>query len=387
MPTNFFKKTMQNTARTEFATALRALATERGLDPDIIIEAIKQAIEAAFKRDAREQGEDYEEKELQVELDSITGETKVFDDGKDITPPGFGRIAAQTAKQVIHQKIREEEKGAIVSEFEGKVGSLINGMILRFDGPNVRIDIGRTMEAIMPASERVPSERLNANARMTFLLKAIEDGPKGKQLIVTRSDPEFVIKLFGREVPEIFSGSVEVKGIAREAGVRTKMAVFSSQQGVDPVGSCVGQKGVRVQAVTNELNGERIDIILWTDDEKEYIKAALSPATIEDIKLAKKEQRATVKVPYDQLSLAIGKDGQNVRLAKKLTGWEIEVVADEPKEEEKEEVKNEEVVESEVKKETKVKKIKEKKEVKEETEEKEETKEEEVKEEMADNEE
>src|SRR3989344_6455002 len=147
---------MQNTARTEFATALRALATERGLDPDIIIEAIKQAIEAAFKRDAREQGEDYEEKELQVELDSITGETKVFDDGKDITPPGFGRIAAQTAKQVIHQKIREEEKGAIVSEFEGKVGSLITGMILRFDGANVRVDIGRAMEALMPVTERTP---------------------------------------------------------------------------------------------------------------------------------------------------------------------------------------------------------------------------------------
>ena len=199
-------------------------------------------------------------------------------------------------------------------------------MILRFDGPNVRVDMGRT-EALMPADERIPNERLSLSQRLTFLLKAIVEGPRGRDIILSRADPEFVKKLFKREVPELSSGSIEVKLIAREAGVRTKIAVSSSQSGVDPVGSCVGQKGVRVQAVTNELGGERVDIIPWTEDVKELIKAALSPAEIESISISKTTKEAKVTVPEDQLSIVIGKDGQNVRLAGRLAGYRIEVAS------------------------------------------------------------
>ncbi|MCH7640613.1 transcription termination factor NusA [Patescibacteria group bacterium] len=317
--------------RTEFAQALRAIATERGLDADVILDTIKQAIVAAYRRDAREREEDTEELEFDVELNPISGEARIFSwpegkkkEIKDVTPPGFGRIAAQTAKQVIHQKIREAEKDAIMEEFSGRIGSLISGMILRFDGPNVRVDLGRT-EGLMPGEERIPNERLNANQRLTFLLKEIKETPKGKLLILSRADSEFVIKLFGREVPEMASGSVEAKAISREPGVRTKIAVFSNQSGVDPVGSCVGQKGVRVQAVTNELGGERVDIVPWSEKPEDLIEAALSPAEGLSVSLNEKEKVATVKAPEDQLSMAIGKDGQNVRLAAKLTGWRIEV--------------------------------------------------------------
>lgn len=322
---------MASLPRTEFAQALRAIANERGLDADVILDTIKQAIIAAYRRDAKERGEDTEELEFDVEINPTNGEAKIFvwtegkpDEKKDVTPPGFGRIAAQTAKQVIHQKIREAEKDAIMDEFSGRAGSLISGMILRFDGPNVRVDLGRT-EGLMPAEERVPSERLNANQRLTFLLKEIKETVKGKLIILSRADPEFVKKLFGREVPEMASGSVEVKAISREPGVRTKIAVSSNQSGVDPVGSCVGQKGIRVQAVTNELGGERVDIVPWSDDIKDLIKASLSPAEGLSVTLDEEAKIAKVKTPEDQLSLAIGRDGQNARLAAKLTGWRIEV--------------------------------------------------------------
>jgi len=319
------------TPRTEFAQALRAIASERKLDSEVIIDTIKQAIIAAYKRDAREREEDVEELEFDVEIDPRSGEAKIFiispdkqDKKRDVTPPGFGRIAAQTAKQVIHQKIREAEKGAIMDEFSDRVGSLISGMILRFDGPDVRVDLGRT-EGIMPAAERVPNERLNPNQRLTFLLKDIIEGQRGKQIILSRADSAFVQKLFTREVPEMSSGSVEIKITSREPGVRTKIAVFSNQSGVDPVGSCVGQKGVRVQAVTNELGGERVDIIPFTEDVSELIKAALSPAENLSVTLDEDKKIAVVKAPEDQLPLAIGKDGQNARLAAKLTGWKIEI--------------------------------------------------------------
>lgn len=314
-----------NSPRTEFSQALKAIATERGLNPDVIIETIKQAIIAAFRRDAKERGEEIaEETVVDAKIDPVSGETKVFIEGKDVTPPGFGRIAAQTAKQVIHQKIREAEKGAIMEEFEERVGALVSGLILRFDGPNVRVDLGRT-EAIMPAEERIPNERLNLNQRLTFLLKKIEETPRGRDLILSRADPDFVVKLFAREVPEIASNAVEIKSIAREAGVRTKVTVASSQPGVDPVGSCVGQKGVRVQAVTNEIGGERVDVIPWSTDEAELVKASLSPAENLSVKIDKKNKTAKVTAPEDQLSLAIGRDGQNARLTAKLTGFRIEV--------------------------------------------------------------
>jgi len=362
------------TPRTEFAQALKAIAQERGLDPDVILDTIKQAIVAAYRRDAKERGEEIaEEIEIDAQIDSVSGETKVFIDKKDVTPPGFGRIAAQTAKQVIHQKIREAEKGAILEEFEEKVGSLVSGLILRFDGPNVRVDLGRT-EAIMEAVERIPNERLSLNQRLTFLLKEIKETPRGKDIFLSRADPEFIKRLFAREVPEVSSSAVEIKEIAREAGVRTKIAVASDQAGVDPVGSCVGQKGVRVQAVTNEVGGERVDVIPWSEDVAELIKAALSPADGLSVKLDEEKKLAKVLSPDDQLSLAIGKDGQNVRLTAKLTGWRIEVEGTgenlNPVEEIKEEVKEKATPAKteEVKKEKKKKKEKKEEEAKPETE-------------------
>ncbi len=346
---------MNNTPRTEFAQALKAVAQERGLDPDVILDTIKQAIIAAYKRDAKEKGIEVDNFDYDADIESINGETKVYawplpaegasedeikdlrKQKKDVTPPGFGRIAAQTAKQVIHQKIREAEKGAIMEEFGEKVGSLVSGLILRFDGPNVRVDLGRT-EALMAQEDRIPNERLSLNQRLSFLIKAINETPRGKEIFLSRAAPEFVSKLFAREVPEIASGSVEIKQIAREAGVRTKIAVFSAQSGVDPVGSCVGQKGVRVQAVTNEIGGERVDVIPWSDDVAELIKASLSPAENLSVKLDKKNETARVSAPEDQLSMAIGKDGQNVRLTAKLSGYRIEVegtgdISDKAKEE------------------------------------------------------
>ena len=323
---------MATSARTEFSSALNAIATERGLDPAVVLDTIKQAIIAAYRRDARERGEDTTEQLLEAEVDSQTGEARILtwtegkeDKKQDITPPGFGRIAAQTAKQVILQKIREAEKDAIMSQYQNRLGSLISGIVLRFDGPNVRVDIGRT-EGTMPPSERVPNERLSLNQRLTFLLKEIKETERGKDVILSRADPEIVKKLFAREVPEIASGAVEIKAIARESGGRTKIAVASTQPGVDPVGSCVGQKGVRVQAVINELSGEKVDVIPWSEDPDKLIASSLSPATSVSIELNQKEKEATVKVPEEQLSLAIGKEGQNVRLASRLSGWRIEIV-------------------------------------------------------------
>src|SRR3989344_329577 len=336
------------TPRTEFAQALRAIATERGLEADVILDTIKQAIVAAYKRDAREKGEDTESFDYDAEIHPSSGEAKIYswplekpEERKDVTPPGFGRIAAQTAKQVIHQKIREAEKGAIMDEFSGRIGSLISGIILRFEGPDVRIDLGRT-EGIMPADERVPNERLNIGQRLSFLLIDIKETMKGKLIILSRASPDFVKKLFEREVPEISTGSVEVKLIAREAGVRTKMAVSSNQSGVDPVGSCVGQKGVRVQAVTNELGGERVDIIQYTEKMSDLVKAALAPAEGLSVTLDESSRTAKIKAPEDQLSLAIGKDGQNARLAAKLTGYKIEIKETKPTKTKKEEVKTDE---------------------------------------------
>ena len=322
---------MRTVPRTEFAQALKAIATERGLDPVVILDTIKHAIIAAYRRDAREREEDTEELDFDVDLNSVNGEARIYswpidkpEEKKDVTPPGFGRIAAQTAKQVIHQKIREAEKDSVMETFAGRINSLISGMVLRFDGADVHIDLGRS-EAVMPAAERVPNERLTPNQRYTFLLKSIEDEPHGKTIILSRADTRFVSELFRREVPEIASGSVEIKLIAREPGVRTKIAVFSNQSGVDPVGSCVGQKGVRVQSVTNELGGEKVDIIAWNEDDAELVKSALSPAEGMVVKIDKKTKVAKVKVPEDQLSLAIGREGQNARLAAKLTGYKVEV--------------------------------------------------------------
>lgn len=312
---------MPATVRSEFSLALNQVATERGLDPKIVLETIQAAILAAYRKD-------YGTEEIDaftVDVDADTGEAKVMNEGKDVTPPGFGRIAAQTAKQVILQRIREAEKQAVLADYQTKVGSVVPGMILRFDGPNVVVDIGRT-QAIMPMAEQNQGERYHLNQRLTFYIEGIRETPRGNEIIVSRAHKGLVEGLFAREVPEVAQGAVELRIVVREAGGRTKVAVFSKQSGVDPVGSCVGQKGVRVTAVINELGGsEKVDIIQWSDDQKAFIIAALAPAKDIDVSLDEATKTATVKVPEDQLSLAIGRDGQNVRLAAKLTGWKIDI--------------------------------------------------------------
>lgn len=312
---------MPAVVRSEFALALNQVATERGIDPTVVMETIKAAILAAYRKDY---GMD-ETLTLTVDLNPDTGEARVMQDGKDVTPPGFGRIAAQTAKQVILQRIREAEKTAVLADFQEKVGAIVPGMVLRFDGPNIIVDIGRT-QAVMPVSEQNPAERYHLNQRLTFYIEGIRETMRGNEIIVSRSHKGLVEGLFKREVPEVSQGSVELRIIAREAGNRTKVAVYSSTPGVDPVGSCVGQKGVRVQAVINELgSNEKVDIIQWNEDMRQFIMAALAPAKDMEVSLDQEKQAAVVLVPEDQLSLAIGRDGGNVRLAAKLTGWKIDI--------------------------------------------------------------
>lgn len=312
---------MPAVVRSEFSLALNQVATERGIDPNVVMETIRAAILAAYRKDY---GTD-DLITLTVDLNSDTGEARVLQDGKDVTPPGFGRIAAQTAKQVILQRIREAEKQAVLSDYQGKVGGIAPGMILRFDGPNVIVDIGRT-QAVMPNQEQNPAERYHLNQRLTFYIEGIRETMRGNEIIVSRAHKGLVEGLFAREVPEVAQKSVELRVVAREAGNRTKVAVYSTAPGVDPVGSCVGQKGVRVQAVINELGGnEKVDIIQWSDDMKQFIMASLAPAKDMEVTLDEKKQVASVLVPDDQLSLAIGRDGGNVRLAAKLTGWKIDI--------------------------------------------------------------
>lgn len=339
--------------RTEFALALNQVATERGIDPNVVLETIKAAILAAFRKDYGEHEGDLET--LSVTLDPDTGEAKVIQEGKDITPPGFGRIAAQTAKQVILQRIREAEKQAVLADYQTKVGSIATGMILRFDGPAIIVDIGRT-QAVMPPQEQSQGEQYHLNQRLTFYIEGIRETMRGNEIIVSRAHKGLVEGLFKREVPEVAQGAVELRVVAREAGGRTKVAVFSSQSGVDPVGSCVGQKGVRVQAVINELGGnEKVDIIQFNTDAKQFIVASLAPAKEIDVVLDEAKKTAEVTVPEDQLSLAIGRDGQNVRLAAKLTGWKIDIKGkavvvpekEEVQEDKKVEVKEKEVVKEE----------------------------------------
>ncbi len=240
------------------------------------------------------------------------------------TKKDYGRIASQTAKQVIIQRIREAEKESIYSEFKNNQGEIINGIVQRIENGNVFIDLGRTT-AILPRDEQIRGERYRIGERAKALLFLVEDTPKGINLFLSRSHPKFIAKLFEMEVPEITNGVVEIKNLAREAGSRSKIAVVSNQEGIDPIGSCVGQKGIRVNTIISELGGEKIDIIEWSPDTAQYISNALSPAKILDIEINEKIKEAKVMVEEDQLSLAIGKSGQNVRLAAKLTGWKLDI--------------------------------------------------------------
>ena len=319
--------TLTTMAVTEFKSALNQVATERGISVESVLESIRQALVSAYKKDYQEQtGKELAEEIVTTsQLDPDTGEAKIFMADKDVTPAGFGRIAAQTAKQVILQKIRETEKDVILKEYREKIGTIVSGLIFRAEGSVLVFDLGKA-HGIMPPSERVANEDYRLNQRMKVLIKDIREGPKGTEIIVSRTDPQFIVKLFESEVPEITSGTVVIEEIAREAGSRTKLAVSSKDEKVDPVGSCVGQKGVRVQAVIAELSGEKIDIVPFNATIEKYIAAALSPAKVTEVTIINQDsQEAVVSVPEDQLSLAIGKEGQNVRLAFKLTKWKIDI--------------------------------------------------------------
>ena len=325
--------------RTEFAAAISQIAKERKIDVESIYEAIRQALVSAY----RKQYGTSEEHHYYVQLNEENGESRIFmapvteideetleplawDESKaeDVTPAGFGRIAAQTAKQVILQKIRESEKEHIIAEYEEKIGEIVSALILRMDGRKVILDLGRGY-GVMPPEEQMRGEFYRVNSRITVYIKEIQESYKGKIIIVSRADSRLVSQLFAREVPEVGAGSVEVALIAREAGVRTKLAVRSTQDGVDPVGACVGQRGVRVQEVIRELNNEKLDIIPFTEDPTLLLQAALAPAENLRIELDEPTKTAIVTAPDDQLSLAIGRGGQNVRLAAKLTGYKITV--------------------------------------------------------------
>lgn len=307
-------------AMTEFKAALTQVATERGISAEDVMESIRIALISAYKRDYGEESAE----DMVVNIDEDTGEVQLMKEGKDVTPEGFGRIAAQTAKQVILQKIRETEKQNIYDEYEDKVGTLITGTIFRMEGNRVILDLGKA-HGVMPQSEQVRSENYKMNQRLKVYVKEVSQGARGTEIIVSRSDPQFVIKLFEHEVPEISSGVVVIQKIAREPGSRTKMAVQSMDEKIDPVGSCVGQKGVRVQSIINELFGEKIDIIPYSSIPEKFVAASLSPARVSSVEIDEDEKKAIVSVPEDQQSLAIGKEGQNARLANKLTEWKIDI--------------------------------------------------------------
>jgi N utilization substance protein A len=307
-------------ATSEFKLAIAQVASERGISPEDVISSIKSAMAKAYVKDFGGKIED-----VSIELDEETGETRIYDlEGKDITPSGFGRIAANAARSVISQKIRESEKQMILAEFKDKIGEIVTGTIFRIEHGFIIIDLGKT-QAIMPYSEQVQTESYRLNQKIKVLVKEVRQGVKGTEVVVSRSSADFVQKLFEAEVPEIANGTVEIVSIAREAGSRTKMAVTSSDDKIDPVGSCVGQKGVRVQSIITELFGEKIDIIPYATSTEKFIASALSPARVIEVKIDEETNKATVYVPEDQQSLAIGKEGQNARLANKLTKWDIDI--------------------------------------------------------------
>lgn len=362
-----------------FKSAFEQLGEERKIPKEKIIDAIEQAMAAAYKKDYGKKGqiirakcdldtgktdfyqvkivvdetiakikeegseEDEEEYSIKEEGDervNFNSEHHIMlEDAKKIkkdvelndevvfpleAKDDFGRIAAQTAKQVIIQRIREAERTSIIDEYGTKEGSIINGVVQKIERGDVFIDFNRAT-GILPISEQIPGEYFSRGQRIRAYLYAVEDSPRGINLRLSRTHPKFIEKLFSIEAPEIESGVVEIKSIAREAGARSKIAVFSNDEHIDPVGSCVGQKGTRVNTITQELGGEKIDIVPWSTDPKVLVSNSLSPAKVLSIEIDEKEHKAMVEVAEDQLSLAIGKGGQNVRLAAKLTGWRIDI--------------------------------------------------------------
>lgn len=338
--------------QTPFAAAIAQLCDEKGISKDKVIDTIKAAIRAAYKKDYGTR-----DMNVDVDLDDNSGNATVFavktvvktiendelemtvaeakkykptakvgDEIRiDVTPAGYGRIAAQSAKQVIIQRIQEAERDVMYDVFKDRENELINSMVHRVDGDYVYVNLDSKITTLLPREEQIPGERYFSGQRLKLYLDKVIKTTKGPQLLISRRHPKLVQKLMELEIPEVKSGLVLVKAIAREPGVRCKVAVASSDPKIDPIGSCVGQKGVRVQAVMDELNNERIDIILFSDKPDQYIRAALSPAKISHITLNDSSRRASIYVATDQRPLAIGKQGQNVRLASILTGWELDI--------------------------------------------------------------
>ena len=334
----------------EFIEAIDALEKEKGISKDILIEAIESALVSAYKKNYgtsqnvrvninREEGdidvfmrkdvvEEPEDDMIEISLEDsleIDARYAVGDVVEyQVTPRDFGRIAAQTAKQVVVQRIREAERGMIFEDYITKQGEILTGTVQRISNETIFVNMGRA-EGILAATERVPGEKYDINDRIKVFIMDVKKTTKGPQVFLSRSHPGLVKRLFELEVPEIEDGTVEIKSIAREAGSRTKIAVYTEEENVDPVGACVGTRGSRVQNVVDELFGEKIDIITWSEDPHILISNVLSPAKVEKVIIDEDEKAATVIVPDYQLSLAIGKEGQNVRLAAKLCGWKIDI--------------------------------------------------------------
>lgn len=339
----------------QLATAIKVIAEEKNLSEDVVQNVVEQALAAAYRRDYGER-----EQEVRVTMDLDSGEVDAYvtksvvedvadsaieislQDAKKIDQDAeidstvevhdkveqFGRVAAQTAKQVILQRLRESEREVVMAEFEDKIGTVVNAIVSRVEGNIVRLEIGKA-QAIMPRSEQIQGERHHPGQRLKVYLKDIERGFKGPQLVVSRGSTDFIDWLFRAEVPEMESGAVSIKAIAREPGVRSKIAVSSSVQGVDPVGTFVGGHGTRVNAVMSEVGEqEKIDIVVWDEDTATFISNSLSPTRVNRVEIEQDNKKAKVSVDEDQLSIAIGKNGQNVRLASKLTGYDIDIMAD-----------------------------------------------------------
>ncbi len=313
---------------TEMMEALENLEREKGIAVDVILEALANALVTAYKR-----GPEAAEEAL-VEIDVETGEISVIaqeldEDGNvvrewDDTPDNFGRIAAQTAKQVIFQRIRDVERDMKYEEYAGREGDIVTGIIQQTDQRYTLLDLGR-VEALLPQSEQVQNERYDHGGRLKAYIVEVRNTPKGPQIVVSRTHPGLVKRLFELEVPEIADGVVEIKAIAREPGHRTKISVSSSDPHVDPVGACVGARGARVRQVVNELAGEKVDIVPYTDDAVDFVQKALAPARVKEVRIHEDTGTAEVIVPDFQLSLAIGREGQNARLAARLTGWRVDI--------------------------------------------------------------
>lgn len=302
----------------ELLITLEYIEREKGINRDVLIQALESALVSASRRMFPDDAE------IEVKVDPLTGEIKIFCEQKEVTLPQFGRIAAQVAKQVIIQKIREAEKENIYKEFKQKERTIINGEVYRFEGRNVIVNLGK-VEGLLPFREQSPVDKYRQGKRLRAYLLEVNKKGSMPQIILSRSHPQFVSQLFELEVPEIYQGIIEIKGVARQVGERTKIAVFSTDDKVDPVGACVGIRGQRVKDVIQELHQEKIDIIRWDADPRIFITNALSPAEVVSIKIDEKEKRAEVLVKDENLSLAIGKHGQNVHLASKLTNWTIDL--------------------------------------------------------------